>query len=73
MANSSEQSVDALNELLRGEVSAVETYRQALEKLNGSPNRSQLEECRRSHEQRVAKLKEQVTRSGGQPAQGSGA
>lgn len=73
MANSSEQSVDALNELLRGEVSAVETYRQALEKLNGSPHRSQLEECRRSHEQRVAQLREQVARAGGQPAQGSGA
>jgi demethoxyubiquinone hydroxylase (CLK1/Coq7/Cat5 family) len=73
MANSTEQSVDKLNEFLRGEVSAVETYKQALEKLNSSPNRSQLEECRRSHEQRVAKLRDQVTRSGGKPAQGSGA
>ena len=73
MANNNEQSVDALNELLRGEVSAVETYRQALEKLNASPNRTQLDDCRRSHEQRVAKLRDQVARSGGQPAQGSGA
>ena len=68
-----EQSVEKLNEFLRGEISAVETYRQAIEKLSGSPNRTQLEDCRRSHEERVAKLQAQVALSGGQPAQGSGA
>ena len=65
--------VETLNELLRGEISAVETYRQALEKLSGSPNRAELEECRRSHEMRVQKLREQVVRMGGNPDETSGA
>ena len=69
----SDKSVDALNELLRGEFSAVETYRQAIAKLGSSPTRGQLEECHRSHEQRVAKLRDQVRRLGGEPADGSGA
>lgn len=69
----SDKSVDALNELLRGEFSAVETYRQAIDKLGSSATRGQLEDCRRSHEQRISKLRDQVTRLGGEPAQGSGA
>jgi len=73
MTNDSSKTFDTLNEFLRGEISAVETYRQAIEKLSGSPNRSLLEECRRSHEQRVAKLKDHVRRLGGEPSQGSGA
>lgn len=72
MMNNAEKSVDTLNEFLRGEISAVETYKQAIEKLNESANRTQLEACRRSHEQRVAKLRDHVARAGGQPAQGSG-
>ena len=67
-----DKSVDTLNELLRGEISAVETYRQAIDKLRESPTVGQLEGCRRSHEQRIAKLREQVTRLGGQPADQSG-
>jgi hypothetical protein len=66
-------SVDTLNELLRGEISAVETYRQALEKLTNSPVRAELEDCRRSHELRVQKLREQVMRLGGHPDEKSGA
>jgi len=73
MTTDSTKAVDTLNEFLRGEISAVETYRQALEKLTASPNRTQLEVCRRSHEQRISKLKEQVRRLGGEPSQGSGA
>lgn len=73
MATSNEQTVDALNELLRGEISAVETYRQAMVKLNESGNRVKIEDCHLSHEQRVAKLREQVRRAGGTPSEGSGA
>jgi len=72
MTGQSEKTVDTLNELLRGEISAVETYRQAIEKLSGSSSRSQLEECRRSHERRVARLRDEVARLGGAPAKGSG-
>jgi demethoxyubiquinone hydroxylase (CLK1/Coq7/Cat5 family) len=73
MRTETNKSVDALNELIRGEVSAVETYRQAIEKLGSSPTRFQLEACRRSHEQRIAMLCDQVMSLGGEPAKGSGA
>jgi len=72
MRSDNDQTVDALNGLLQGEISAVETYRQAIEKLGGSITGDQLERCRRSHEERVAKLREQVARLGGEPATGSG-
>jgi hypothetical protein len=46
---------------LRGEISAVETYRMALEKLDrGNPARSELEACMRSHQERVALLRDQI-------------
>jgi len=66
-------AVDTLNGFLRGEISAVETYRQALDKLQTSPSRTELEQCRRSHEQRVQRLREEVVRLGGKPEEGSGA
>ncbi|HSK00895.1 MAG TPA: BON domain-containing protein [Kofleriaceae bacterium] len=65
--------IDQLNSFLRGEISAVETYRMALEKLDrGSPARGELEACMRSHQERVALLREQITRLGGTPATSSG-
>jgi len=73
MRGETDKSVDALNELLRGEISAVETYRQAIDKLGESPTVGQLEDCKRSHEQRIPKLREEVARLGGQPAKESGA
>jgi hypothetical protein len=66
-------SVDTLNGFLRGEISAVETYRQAIDRLASSPSRVQLEQARRSHEERVEKLRREVVRLGGQPAERSGA
>jgi uncharacterized protein (TIGR02284 family) len=72
MANTQEQSVDTLNSFLRGEISAVETYRQALEKVNESRLRSPLQECMQSHAQRVTLLSEQIRALGGSPATSSG-
>ena len=71
--NTQKGTVDALNGFLRGEISAVETYRQALDKLPASPSRVELEQCRRSHEQRVERLRQEVMRLGGTPEEGSGA
>lgn len=71
--NQTNQSVDKLNEFLRGEISAVETYRQALEKITSGGTRTQLEQCRRSHEERVALLRKNIMDFGGQPASTSGA
>ena len=73
MRGQADKTVDALNGFLRGEISAVETYRQAIQKLGGGATWTQLEDCRRSHEQRVAKLRDQVERLGGEPAKDSGA
>ena len=67
-------NVDQLNSFLRGELSAVETYRIALEKLDrGSPNRAQLEACMASHQRRVEKLLGRIQALGGTPAESSGA
>ena len=67
-----EQTTDKLNSFLRGEISAVETYRQALEKLTTSPHRQTLEECRRSHEYRAQLLRQEIRRRGGTAAESSG-
>jgi uncharacterized protein (TIGR02284 family) len=66
-------TVNQLNTFLRGELSASETYRLALSKLGESPNRSILEQCARSHEERARLLTSEVERLGGAPADGSGA
>jgi demethoxyubiquinone hydroxylase (CLK1/Coq7/Cat5 family) len=66
-------TVATLNGFLRGEISAVETYRQALDKLQSSPSRMELEECRRSHARRVERLRQEVVRLGGTPEEDSGA
>jgi demethoxyubiquinone hydroxylase (CLK1/Coq7/Cat5 family) len=73
MRGEADKTVDALNGFLRGEISAVETYRQAIEKLGSSSTSVQLEDCRRSHEQRASILRDQVERLGGEPAEDSGA
>jgi uncharacterized protein (TIGR02284 family) len=67
------ETVDQLNSFLRGELSAAETYRQALSKLPSSDNRITLEQCARSHEQRAGLLSSEVRRLGGEPAESSGA
>jgi hypothetical protein len=68
-----DKNVDTLNSLLRGEISAVETYDQALAKLNDDASLAQpLSECRFSHEQRVSLLRSEVARRGGEPANSSG-
>jgi demethoxyubiquinone hydroxylase (CLK1/Coq7/Cat5 family) len=70
MAN---ETVDVMNSFLRGEISAVETYRQALDKIdNPGATRSLLQQCLQSHQQRVDTLRTQVQRLGGSPAEGSG-
>jgi demethoxyubiquinone hydroxylase (CLK1/Coq7/Cat5 family) len=65
-------TVDKLNSFLRGEISAVETYRLALEKLNDKPEATTLSDCMRSHEGRVQLLRQEIRRRGGDPAEGSG-
>jgi hypothetical protein len=66
-------SIDKLNQFLRGEISAVETYRMALEKLEPtSIARSEVEACMLSHQQRVTLLREAIVTAGGTPSESSG-
>jgi uncharacterized protein (TIGR02284 family) len=66
-------SIEQLNSFLRGEISAVETYRLALAKLDeGSPARAELEANLASHDNRVSMLREAIVMSGGEPADTSG-
>ena len=66
-------SIDQLNSFLRGEMSAVETYRMALDKLDKtSIARDELLINLKSHEDRVIALKDAIIAIGGTPAKGSG-
>ncbi|HUS33702.1 MAG TPA: DUF2383 domain-containing protein [Kofleriaceae bacterium] len=65
--------MDQLNSFLRGELSAVETYRMALDKLDAnSASRFEVEACMQSHQQRVQLLREAVLACGGTPSDSSG-
>src|SRR5262245_37851818 len=67
------ETIDCLNSLLRGELSAVETYRQALEKIKDMKVRPTLEENRRLHQLRCDLLRSRILRLAGTPAESSGA
>lgn len=73
MKTATETDVTQLNSFLRGELSAVETYAQAIAKLDDEPAlRARLEDCRMSHQRRAGLLREEIARRGGEPAEGSG-
>jgi hypothetical protein len=66
-------SCDELNKLLRGELSAVETYQMAIDKLDAnSPVRAELQACMSSHQSRVMMLRDQVLALRGEPSGSSG-
>lgn len=65
-------SLDALNSLLRGEISSVETYTQALSKIQDLQIQAQLEDCRASHLHRAQALKTKIQELGGRASEGSG-
>jgi len=67
-------SLTQLNSFLRGELSAVETYKMALDKLDlSSPLRAEIELNMASHQERVTALCDAIVAVGGKPATGSGA
>jgi uncharacterized protein (TIGR02284 family) len=65
-------TTDALNSLLRGEISATETYTQALEKFAGQPEEPELRRMRDEHREAANTLRQHVRDEGGQPSTGSG-
>jgi hypothetical protein len=63
---------EKLNSLLQGELSAVETYNMALEKVKTPSTVTVLSACRGCHADRVARLTEMVTSLGTVPTTTSG-
>ena len=70
----SELVVRTLNWLLRSEITAADSYLQAIPRVDGSPavNVEALRKIAREHGQAVQQLRAEIERVGGQPAETSG-
>lgn len=73
-----DEAVRQLNSLLRGEISACETYRQAIDKVADSDqiamdNVSILREIEGEHTQAAQQLRQRIQQLGGKPSDSSGA
>ena len=71
-AGTFDQCVDVSNSLLRGELSAVETYSQALSRFRRSPEKAVLESIRADHRDSVERLRAHIDDLGVQPDNSSG-
>jgi hypothetical protein len=67
------ETADVLDSLLRGEISAAETYTQALSKLEKKPEGLRLEDLRRDHVEAANLLRRHVTARGEENSTSSGA
>ncbi|MDP0491381.1 MAG: DUF2383 domain-containing protein [Verrucomicrobiota bacterium JB023] len=68
-----QQTTEACQNLLRGEISAVETYNLAIEKYGDQPFADTLRQIRANHLENERLLREHVGWLGSEPATGSGA
>ena len=69
-----ESCTDACNSLLRGELSAIETYQQALEKFRGDTAEGALQQILAEHGENARLIREHIlSMDGGEPATDSGA
>jgi uncharacterized protein (TIGR02284 family) len=68
-----QKSTDTLNGLLRGELSACETYQQAMQKVGTEAGATELKRIHDEHRKAANTLREHVHQHGGKPDQGSGA
>lgn len=76
-SSNADESVRQLNSLLRGEISAAETYRMAIEKLN-SPEHAPadaglLSRIQEEHGRACQSLRDRIRELGGEPSDSSGA
>jgi rubrerythrin len=71
--NDIESCTAACNKLLRGELAAIETYSQALEKFADDPESSTLEQILSEHEESAEVLREHLAQMGAVPDMDSGA
>jgi uncharacterized protein (TIGR02284 family) len=67
-----EDRTAGLNRLIRGELSAIETYRQALDKMKDAPEATELHAIMVEHRTAAQVLRQHVKDRGGDPAEGSG-
>src|SRR5438874_566539 len=72
MSTTTQAPVDTLNLLLRGELSAVETYRQAEEVFPSGPAAGELRRIAGEHALSAEVLRRHVEQHGGQPSASSG-
>lgn len=68
-----QERIDTLNELLRGEISAVETYQQAMDKIGSDPGAAELKQIHDEHREAANELRLHIRSHNGTPDHGSGA
>ena len=68
-----EKGISCLNSLLRGELSATETYQQALAKVGTDPKAAELRRLHEEHREAANTLRQHIHQCGGKPDHGSGA
>ena len=71
-ATTSSTDIGALNALLRGEIAAVETYTQAIQKFDDPLLTAELQLIRDEHSRAVRILRDHIAGFGGEPVSGSG-
>jgi len=71
--NANEGRVTIFNKLLRGEISAAETYRQALDKLGNEAAGADLKRIHVEHREAANDIRKHIHDLGGKPDQDSGA
>ena len=67
----SKEAVSLLKKLHRGEISAVETYQQALDKVEKEPFHAQLKQIHDEHRTTANELRQHIRDLGVEPDQGS--
>jgi rubrerythrin len=70
--NSHQECIDTCNSLLRGELSAIETYGQAIEKFDNSSERRALEILRADHVTNAQVLRQHIREMNAAPSTSSG-
>lgn len=71
--NSTDECVEVCNSLLRGELSAVETYTQAIAKFEGEAEQTALRGIRSDHENAATRLRTHIHDMNAEAADGPGA
>lgn len=66
------RSIDKLNDLLREEITAAETYMQAIAKIDDLDLREEFDKIQASHAERAQQLRLRILELGGKPVEGSG-